>query len=337
MSGRRHGSSRSERVYGALLSVYPRDFRAAYGSQMVQVFGDLCREQRERAGLIGLALLWARTVLDLLRTAASERTRTAPGATFVLPVAGSPRMVRWGGAAAIVGAVFSLVSEALTVSSVAYLKEPIFNALRAYQDGGSGYSPFIVLLHPDVSTLLSVLALVLFVTAFIGLYAIVSRRAGGTALFGGILMCVGFAMFVVFTASNAYRMAVIFGGQLGQHGTDPLVIVAELAFPALLVGALLLSFAVARTRALGPWSMLPLLLMFAGTVLRLVLIRSGLPVQHLPHALQEGAVTLLVVHTPELVTNTGWVLLGWVMWRRAGEVPVDEGMPAAIPQSGGTE
>jgi len=337
MSGRGHRPSLSERVYEALLLMYPKGFRNAYGPQMVQVFGDLCREERERAGLIGLALLWARTVLDLLRTAASERTRAATGATFVIPVAGSPRMVRWGGVAAISGAVLSFVATALTVSSVAYLKEPIFNALLAYQDGGSGYSPFIVLLHPNVSTLLSVLALVLFVTAFIGLYAIVSRRAGGTALFGGILMCVGFAMFAVFAASNAYRMAAIFGGQLGLHGTDPLQVVADLALPAFLVGALLLSFAVARTWALGPWSMLPLLLMFAGTVLRLVLIRSGLPVQHLPHAVQEGVVTLLIVHAPELVTNTGWVLLGWVMWRRSDEAPANSGMPAAILEGSGTE
>ena len=336
MSGRGHRPSLSERVYEALLLMYPKDFRNAYGPQMVQVFGDLCREQRERAGLFGLALLWARTVLDLLRTAASERTRTATGATLVLPVAGSPRMVRWGGAAAIGGAVLSLVATALGVLTVTHLNEPIFNALLGYQEGGSGYSPFIVLLHPNVSALLSVLALVLFVAAYIGLYALVSRRAGGTALFGGILMCVGFVMVAVFAVSNAYRVAVIFGGRLGLHGTDPLQAVADLALPAFLVGAMLLSFAVARTWVLGPWSMLPLLLMFAGTVLRLVLIRSGFPVQHLPLAVHEGAVTLLIVHAPELVTNTGWVVLGWVMWRRSGEVPVVQGM-MAIPQSSGTE
>ncbi len=336
MSGRGRGPIRSERVYEALLLMYPKDFRLQYGSQMVQVFGDLCREQRERAGLIGLALLWVRTVLDLLRTAASERTRTPSGATFVIPVAGSPRMVRWGGAAAIVGAVCSIVATALTVSSVAFLEEPIFNALWAYQDGGSGYSPFIVLLHPNVSSLLSTLAILLSITAFIGLYALISRRSGGTALAGGILMCVGFATFAVLAASNAYTMSMILGGRLGLHGTDPLLIVAELGVLAFLGGALLLSFAVARTRALGPWSVLPLFLMFVGTVLRLVLIRSGLPVQHLPQAVGEGSVTLLIVHAPELVTNTGWVLLGWVMWRTSGEVPVAQGM-TAIPQSSGTE
>ena len=335
MSGRAHRPNRSERVYETLLLMYPKGFRDAYGPHMVQVFGDLCRDERDRAGLVGLVMLWARTVLDLLRTAASERTRTVPGSTFVLPVAGSPRMVRWGGAAAIVGAVFSLVAAALDVSSVAFLEEPIFNALRAYQDGGSGYSPFIVLLHPDVSGFLGILAVLLLATAFIGLYAIVSRRSGGTALFGGVFVCLGFAVFVVFAASNAYRIGVIFGGRLGLHGADPLQVLADVALPVFLVGALLLSFAVARTRALGPWSLLPLLLMFVGTVLRMVLIRAGLPVQHLPHAVQEGAITLIVVHLPELITSMGWVLLGWLMWRTSREVPVAQGI-AAIPQSGGT-
>lgn len=337
MSGREHRPNRSERVYEALLLVYPKRFRDAYGPQMVQVFGDLCREEWERAGLVGLVLLWARTVLDLLRTAASERTRTAPGAAFVLPVAGSPRMVRWGGAAAIVGAVCSLVATVLTVSSVAFLEEPIFNALWAYQDGGSGYSPFIVLLHPNVSTLLSALGLLLIVTTFVGLYAFVSRRSGRMVLFGGVLMCVGFAMLAVFAASNAYRLAVILGGRLGEHGTDPLAIMADLALPATLVGALLLSFAVARTWALGPWSILPLLLMFAGTALHLVLLRLGFPLQDHTQAVRDGAITLLVVHSPTLATNIGWVLLGWVMWRRSDGVVVGQAMTATIPQSGGTE
>lgn len=336
MSRRGHHQSRSERVYEALLSIYPKSFRDAYGPQMVQVFGDLCREERERAGLAGLILLWARTVLDLLRTAASERTRMAFGATFVIPVAGSPRMARWGGAAAIVGAVCSLVATALNVFGLVYLKEPIFNALRAYQDGGSGYSPFIVLLHPNVSTLLSALGLLLIVTAFVGLYAFVSRRSGRMVLFGGVLMCVGFAMLAVFAASNAYRLAVILGGRLGEHGTDPLAIMADLALPATLVGALLLSFAVARTWALGPWSILPLLLMFAGTALHLVLLRLGFPLQDHTQAVRDGAITLLVVHSPTLATNIGWVLLGWIMLRRSGEVPVVQGMTMAIPQSSGT-
>lgn len=337
MSRREHGPTRSERVYGTLLSIYPKRFRDDYGPQMVQVFGDLCRGERERAGLVGLVLLWARTVLDLLRTSASERARTAPGAAFIIPVAGSPRMVRWGGAAAIAGAVFSLVSTLLGVLSVALLREPIFNALRVYQDGGSGYSPFIVLLHPIVPELLGTMALLLSATALVGLYALVSRRSGRLGLWGGGFMCLSVLGLLVYTASNAYRGSVAFGGRLGGIYTDPLVAVAELSALVFVVGALVLAFVTARTRALGPWSLLPLLLMFAGTVLRMVLIRAGLPVQHLPHAVQEGAFTLLIVHAPTLVTNAGWVLLGWVMWRRSGEVPVGQGMKPAIPQSVGAE
>ena len=72
MSGGR-GLRVSERVYRALLAAYPRRFRDAYGQQMEQTFRDLCREERWRAGLIGLARLWARTIVDLVSSAAVER------------------------------------------------------------------------------------------------------------------------------------------------------------------------------------------------------------------------------------------------------------------------
>jgi hypothetical protein len=60
------------RVYRAMLSAYPREFRDAYGDEMTQVFRDLCREER-RSGVTGLVRLWARVALDLASTAAAER------------------------------------------------------------------------------------------------------------------------------------------------------------------------------------------------------------------------------------------------------------------------
>lgn len=42
--------SRSERVYSMLLLAYPREFRRRYRGEMVQSFGDLCRE---RSGVVG--------------------------------------------------------------------------------------------------------------------------------------------------------------------------------------------------------------------------------------------------------------------------------------------
>lgn len=64
----------SERVYKVLLITYPKEFRSEYGSQMVQDFRDLCREEVRRDGTAGLVRLWVRTVLDLVTTALAERS-----------------------------------------------------------------------------------------------------------------------------------------------------------------------------------------------------------------------------------------------------------------------
>ena len=73
---RSHPSPRfSERVYGALLVVYPKEFRDEYGAHMVQTFGDVLREERRRGGVLGFFGLWIRTLLDLLRSAFVERSR----------------------------------------------------------------------------------------------------------------------------------------------------------------------------------------------------------------------------------------------------------------------
>ncbi len=65
----------SERVYRMLLVAYPKEFRRAYGSQMVQVFRDLCREEQRRGGVSGFARLWGHTLLDLAATAFVERSK----------------------------------------------------------------------------------------------------------------------------------------------------------------------------------------------------------------------------------------------------------------------
>jgi hypothetical protein len=64
----------SERVYKALLTVYPKEFRDEYGPQMVRDFRDLCREELERGGVAGFARLWVRTALDLATTTLAQRS-----------------------------------------------------------------------------------------------------------------------------------------------------------------------------------------------------------------------------------------------------------------------
>ncbi|HZG63064.1 MAG TPA: hypothetical protein VEY13_06070 [Rubrobacteraceae bacterium] len=62
-------------VYGALLMLYPKEYREEYGPHMVQVFRDSCRHEVGRAGALGLVALLTRTVLDLLSTAVAERNK----------------------------------------------------------------------------------------------------------------------------------------------------------------------------------------------------------------------------------------------------------------------
>ena len=64
----------SEWVYRLLLRAYPRELRDEYGAEMARCFRDLCREELEDGGRLGLAALWARTMPELLFTALKERS-----------------------------------------------------------------------------------------------------------------------------------------------------------------------------------------------------------------------------------------------------------------------
>jgi hypothetical protein len=65
----------SERLYGVLLYLYPKQFRAAYGQQMRITFRDACRAAYHKKGFGGLLALWLPTLLDLFKSALEERAR----------------------------------------------------------------------------------------------------------------------------------------------------------------------------------------------------------------------------------------------------------------------
>jgi hypothetical protein len=72
--GERHrGVWTSERVYRALMRLYPEEVRRRYAEEMVRYFGDLCREEWHSRGAKGMVLLWARTLPDLVFTVLKER------------------------------------------------------------------------------------------------------------------------------------------------------------------------------------------------------------------------------------------------------------------------
>lgn len=64
-----------ERLYGALLCLYPKTFRESYGGQMRLAFRDACRAAYRRNGAGGLLALWLSTLLDLLKSAIVERAQ----------------------------------------------------------------------------------------------------------------------------------------------------------------------------------------------------------------------------------------------------------------------
>jgi hypothetical protein len=65
----------SERLYRALLYLYPKKFRATYGQQMRLTFRDACRGAYHRNGASGLLAIWPPTLLDLFKSALEERVR----------------------------------------------------------------------------------------------------------------------------------------------------------------------------------------------------------------------------------------------------------------------
>ena len=64
----------SEWAYRSLLRAYPRELRGEYGDEMARCFRDLCREELEDGGTLGLVALWANTLPELLYTALKERS-----------------------------------------------------------------------------------------------------------------------------------------------------------------------------------------------------------------------------------------------------------------------
>ena len=69
MSRRR---SISERLFQALLRVFPFDFQREYGKDMKDVFRDQKYEIARNGGLMDWMKLWARTVMGIARTAPRE-------------------------------------------------------------------------------------------------------------------------------------------------------------------------------------------------------------------------------------------------------------------------
>jgi hypothetical protein len=120
----------SERVYRVLMAAYPREFRDAYGRQMEQTFRDLCRRERGRGGVVGLARLWVRVVLDLASTAVAERIDERKLARRHREVDVNDRRLAWAGLALLAAPLFFVGASLLKYElGIGFLFDPLDNFL----------------------------------------------------------------------------------------------------------------------------------------------------------------------------------------------------------------
>lgn len=91
--------SLSERVYCALLVLYPADFRREYGQHMTQVFRDVCRDVYGRGGRQELMNWWVAALFDLVKTVITERRKVS----FSMSQA---KFIQWSGWLCIFGGIF---------------------------------------------------------------------------------------------------------------------------------------------------------------------------------------------------------------------------------------
>ena len=68
-----------ERVYSALLSLYPFRFRVRFAPEMVQLFRDTCHDALQKGEIAVLAAFWLQTVRDLFFSVLRERRRELMG------------------------------------------------------------------------------------------------------------------------------------------------------------------------------------------------------------------------------------------------------------------
>jgi hypothetical protein len=202
---RDRGDSGSERVYRALMRAYPEEVRRRYAEEMVRYFGDLCREERMSRGAMGVTLLWARTVPELLFTVLQERGARLRENAYLPAAPGT--VARWGALCALLGGILGVAFHLIEYSLLGAL-----NILTGDHSYGNG--PFAMFF--TLSLLLG--ALSLSSLGLFGLYgAVVARsseaRPGLLAGAGALLSTVSVALWLA-TSGYAFVHQLASGSAL---------------------------------------------------------------------------------------------------------------------------
>ena len=289
----------SERIYRALLILYPRHFRHDFGDEMARSFRNLCEEELRRGGRTGLFKLWLYTLLELPTTAVKER-----GHSF-MDVA---RLTRLGGSIAAVGGILLVVYGAAI---------PLYG--RLFISTGAGSQALFSGLQ-----LVAGLGPLLMVGGLLGLSCQITmtgsfRRAGFAAR---VVALAGLALAAVAGLGwTAGLLLMLINGApevSANSVADVLIpILATVGMWSLSVSTGLLGFVVWWTGVLGRWSALPLAVGLATLSLLILATVSTLvsgPRTLLP---RETLETFIYIGAPIMVVGLGWVLLGYAL-RSAG-------------------
>jgi len=226
----------SERVYRALLCLYPEEFRAAYGRQMGLTFRDACRAAYRQDGRGGLLALWAHTLPDLFKTALEERARRGE-----ISMSKERFMALAGPLTILVGAI--------------WLGEMTGELLLRYSRVGGEREWDVFLVLWSFAFLLSFIPLLF---ALLGIRLRYSPIASALGRLGLSLSVIGGAGVI---ASLLARLALGAVAPEPEAGAVPWVgYAAVFSFWSIWIGCLLFGVDAVRYRLLPRWNLLPGLL-----------------------------------------------------------------------------
>jgi len=226
----------SEWVYRALLCLYPKEFRAAYGHQMRLTFRDACRIVYHRNGLGGLLALWLPTLLDLFKSALEERARQGE-----ITVSKS-RSIAWAGPLTIL------------VGSI-WLLEFIGDLLLRFGQVRAERVWDMFLAFWSFAFILSFVPLLF---ALIGTRLRFHQAAGGPGRFGLALSVSGGTGVIVSMLAHLLLGSVAPEPEVGEV---PWVgYAAVISFWSVWIGYMLFGIDALRYRLLPRWNLLPMLL-----------------------------------------------------------------------------
>ncbi len=276
----------SERLYGALLCLYPKAFRAAYGPQMRLTFRDACRAAYHRSGMGGLLALWLPTLLDLFKSALEERARQGE-----ITMSKARLVTLAGPLTTLVGSMWLAAS----IGEMVLLIEPA--KADTFWDAFWFFPVF--------------LSIIPMLFALIGARLRFHQAAGGPGKLGMALSVAGCAGLIAFMLASI--LLNVIAPEVEQVVWPDYVMAACLL--SITTGYLLFGVDALRYRLLPRWNLLPLLL---GATVVFRFAPDLLGVRNY-HPLQLAAYFLHLA-----LTGACWVLLGIAMMDQGQEAQPTE-------------